>query len=317
MPRVLSVLSSTQDTVTAYGRLYRGQLAARNPHSLCQEVLPQHNDKGGVHPLYTRSMSGKYHAPHVRQMFHDMHEALLKRTEHERMNLTTVYDCMGSSLAGLSVPPGVLLAGYITGSGDVPWTAEQFAQHPTAIRIDQAPTDTPADETADMIDVEPQAGTIADVPGWVNGAWESYRTGRRPGQRTPTIYVEESEETPVANELNAAGITSGVNLFLSMPMPEHAAIALLSSAGGPFPLVGVQYQFNTGYDVSLVSTGWLNNVSGAAPEPAPKPGTQEGWKFCSKCQGLFFGPGESRSVCPRGAQHDGSQSHTFSLPFIA
>jgi len=233
------------------------------------------------------------------------------------MDLTTVWDCMGSKLSSLTIPPGVLMAGYITGSGEVPWTDQQFAQHPHAIRIDQSPIDTPFDETADMIDVEPQAGTIADVPGWVHGAWTSYRTARRPGQRTPTVYVEQSEETPVANTLNASGITSGVNLFLTEPMPEHAAIQILTNAGGPFPIVGVQYEFNGDYDVSLVSTGWLNNVSAAAPNPVPKPGTQEGWRFCSKCQGLFWGPGESRSVCPRGAQHDGSQSHIFALPFIA
>ena len=179
------------------------------------------------------------------------------------MDLTTVYDCMGAKLPGLTVPPGVLLAGYITGSGDVPWTDQQFAAHPYAVRIDQSPIDTPFDETADLIDVEPQAGTVADVPEWVHGAWVSYRTGRRPGQRTPTIYAYESELTPIANTLNAAGITSGVNIWLSKPMQKDAAISILNAASGPFPIIGVQYEFNTSYDVSLVSTAWLNNVSKA------------------------------------------------------
>jgi hypothetical protein len=231
------------------------------------------------------------------------------------VDLTTVYDCIGAKLASLTIPPGVLMAGYVTGSGDVPWSAAQFAEHPTAIRIDQSPTDTPADETADMIDVEPQAGTIADVPAWVHGAWTSYQTGRRPGQRTPTVYVEESELTPVANTLEAAGITSGVNLFLSEPMPEKAAIEMLSNTGGPFPLVGIQYEFGTDHDVSVVSTGWLNNVSHTAPVPAPKPGTQTGWRFCSQCQGLFWGPGKAKSVCPRGGEHNGSESHEYTLGF--
>lgn len=231
------------------------------------------------------------------------------------MDLTTVYDCIGAKLGTFDVPPGVLMAGYVTGSGDVPWTPAQFAAHPGAIQIDQSPTDTPADETADMIDVEDQAATIADVPIWVHGAWTSYRAGRRPGQRTPTAYVEESELTPVANALNAAGITSGVNLFLSKPMPEHAARDMLASTGGPFPLVGIQYEFGQDYDVSLVSTGWLNNVSHTAPPPGPKPGTQTGWRFCIKCQGLFWGPGESQSMCPRGGQHDGSHSHEYTLGY--
>ena len=186
------------------------------------------------------------------------------------MDLTTVYDCIGAKLPGLTIPPGVLLAGYITGSGDVPWTDQQLAAHPGAVRIDQSPTDTPFDETADLIDVEPQAGTVADVPEWVHGAWVSYRTGRRPGQRTPTVYAFESELTPIANTLNAAGITSGVNIWLSKPMPEHVAIDMLNQAGGPFPIIGIQYQFNPDYDVSLVSTAWLNNVS-KAPVNTPQP----------------------------------------------
>lgn len=237
------------------------------------------------------------------------------RDGSRHLQLTTVYDCIGANLGALDVPPGVLMAGYVTGLGDVPWTDAQFMSHPDAIRIDQSPTDTPADETADMIDVEPNAATIADVPIWVHGAWQSYQAGRRPGQRKPTAYVEQSELTPVANALVAAGITSGVNLFLSQPMPEHAAVDILNSAGGPYPIVGVQYQFQTLFDVSLVSTAWLNDVSKAPVKPSPKPGTQTGWRFCSKCQGLFWGPGESVSICPRGAQHDGSHSHEYTLGF--
>jgi hypothetical protein len=231
------------------------------------------------------------------------------------MDITTVYDCEGANLASLSIPPGVLLAGYVTGSGTVPWTAEQFAQHPTAIRIDQSPADTPADETADMIDVELEAGTIADVPGWLSGARISFHDATRPGQRWPAVYVEQSEVTPVANAIDAAGITTPVPLFLTEPMPEHAAIDMLNATGGPFPFVGIQYQFGGDHDVSVVSTAWLNNVSVAAPAPVSKPGSQTGWRFCSKCQGLFWGPGESRSVCPRGAQHNGSQSHLYTLGF--
>lgn len=231
------------------------------------------------------------------------------------VDLVTVFDCIGANLAAVDIPSGVLMAGYVTGLGDVPWTDAQFMAHPDAIRIDQSPIDTPADETADALDVEPQAATIADVPTWVHGAWTSYRAGRRPGQRKPTIYVEHSELTPVANALNAAGITSGVNLWLSQPMPEHAALDLLQNAGGPFPIVAVQYAFQTLFDVSLVSKTWLEDVSKAPVISQPKPGTQTGWRFCSKCQGLFWGPGESRSMCPRGGQHDGSHSHIYTLGY--
>lgn len=202
-------------------------------------------------------------------MFHDMHLAPIKRMEDEHMDLTTVYDCTGANLGKFTIPPGVKMAGYITGSNGVPWTSVQWQQHPGAIRIDQSPVNTVADETADLLDVEPGAGTVADVPVWVHNALNDFRDGRRPGQRWPTVYVEESELTPVANALVAAGIRSGVNLFLTKPMSQSAAIAMLNSTGGPFPFVGIQYEFNELYDVSVVSTAWLNDVSGKPPVTPP------------------------------------------------
>jgi hypothetical protein len=239
-----------------------------------------------------------------------------KITKGSHVDLTTVYDCPGANLGKFPVPPGVLMAGYSTGSGDVPWSDAQFAQNPGALRIDQSPVDTPADETADMIDVELLAGTVADVPAWVHGAWVSYQTGRRPGQRKPTVYVEQSELTPVANTLSAAGITNGVNLFLTEPMGLQAAIELLTTAGGPFPIVGVQYEFGELFDISVVSAAWLNDVSKTPVKPAPEPGTQAGWRWCSKCQGLFWGPGQVSSRCPVGGQHSGANSHEYTLGFI-
>ena len=232
------------------------------------------------------------------------------------MELVTVYDCISANLGHFQIPPGVFMMGYATGSGAVPWTGQQFTEHPGAIRVDQSPADTPQDETADVLDVEPLAATIADVPIWVHAAWTSYRAGRRPGQRTPTIYVEESELTPAANTLNAAGITNGVNLFLSKPMSATEAYALLNAAGGPFPIVGVQYEFNQLFDVSVVSKEWLDNVSKLPVNSPPKPAMQTGWRFCWKCQGLFWGPGQQQSFCPMQGRHDGSKSHEYTLEFV-
>ena len=181
------------------------------------------------------------------------------------MDLTTVYDCTGANLGKFPVPPGVLLAGYVTGSNGVPWTEAQFAAHPGAIRIDQSPVNTVADETADFIDVEPGAGTVQDVPGWVKSARINFNTAVRPGQRWPAVYVEESELTPVVNALAAAGLGGNVGLFLTKPMPQSVAIDTLNATGGPFPFIGIQYEFNGLYDVSVVSTAWLKNVSRKTP----------------------------------------------------
>ena len=233
------------------------------------------------------------------------------------MDLTTVYDCMGSNLGKFPVPHGVLMAGYTTGNGGVPWTPQQFASHPAAIRIDQSPQNTPADELCDVLDVEQHAATIADVPQWVHAARINYGTGRRPGQRWPCIYMSQSTVTPVVNALIAAGITSGVYIWLAAPMTQAMAVAELEKAGGPFPIRGIQYLFMGDHDVSLFDTGWITSGSKKTPAQPPTPGTQSGWAYCFKCKGLFYGPQESSSHCPVGGTHNGSQSHNYDLPFIA
>jgi hypothetical protein len=233
------------------------------------------------------------------------------------MELTTVYDCMGSNLGKFSIPAGVKMAGYITGSGGVPWTEPQFAMHPDAIRIDQSPVNTAPDETADLIDLEQFAATFMDLSGWVPAAWDSWHTARRPGQRKPTAYSYRSNLTPVANALNSFGITSGVNLFLSEPMTQTQAEVLVNTASGPFPIIGVQFAFLPDHDVSVVSTAWLNDVSGKTPVTPPKPGTQAGWRWCTKCTGLFFGPQTMRSHCPAGGIHIAGVSHDYSLPYLS
>ena len=232
-----------------------------------------------------------------------------------RMDLTTVYDCTGSNVGSFKVPPGVLLAGYVTGSGDVPWTDAQFSRAPRAVRIDQSPVNTLADETADVIDMENQAATLEDLVPWVHGARTSYQLGTRPGQREPCIYMSQSRETDVVNTLIAGGITSGVYLWRAAEMKAKDAASVLDQAGGPFPIVGVQYEFDTDHDVSLFSTQWLNHVSQHPVVSQPGPGTQTGWRYCIKCKSLFYGPEEQQSMCPRGGQHDGSHSHSYTLGF--
>lgn len=231
------------------------------------------------------------------------------------MDLVTVYDCVGANVGAFTVPDGVLMAGYMTGLAEVPWTPAQFSRFPGAIHIDQSPINTPANETADVIDMENRAATLEDLVPWVHAARTSYALGLRPGQREPCIYMSQGRETDVVNTLIAGGITEGVYLWRAEEMTARQAAGVLANAGGPFPIVGVQYEFKANRDGSLFAAAWLNKVSIKAPTPAPKPGTQTGWRFCIKCQGLFWGPGETRSMCPRGGQHDGSHSHEYTLGY--
>jgi hypothetical protein len=50
---------------------------------------------------------------------------------------------------------------------------------------------------------------------------------------------------------------------------------------------------------------------------APSPDRQSEWRWCSSCQGLYFGPGVGTSVCPAGGTHVPqavSGSGNYSLP---
>ncbi len=249
------------------------------------------------------------------------------------MSITVVYDCTGDNLGSFPIPPGVLMAGYMTGSGGVPWTREQFNAHPGAIHIDQSAFITGLDETADVIDYEDGAAVLSDLAPWVNAAHVKFNLGIRAGQRKPAIYASASNITAVVNELISKGITSGVGLWVAnWNLTDPQAVADVNNASGPFPIIGVQFANAETHDISVFSTAWLQEVSkvsvptpppplppASTPTPVPSisiPQFQANWHFCHKCQGIFYFPGEAESHCPAGGTHDGSHSHDFAMIFI-
>ncbi len=169
-----------------------------------------------------------------------------------------VYDAVHANIGHL---PHGQAAGYSTGTGVVPWTAADFKAHPGAVRICQDPP--ASDTTADVLDVEAGAATIADVARWSEAAAANYASGKRPGQRHPAIYMSLSAVTTVVNALIAGGITEGPGLWIAhWGITEAEARALVQFAGGPFPVIGVQYRDAVTYDVSVFSVPWLTAVSG-------------------------------------------------------
>ena len=203
-----------------------------------------------------------------------------------------LYDAIGANVALL--PPGQE-AGYTTGSGYVPWTAAEWAAHPGAVRIDQDPA--ASDATADVLDVEAGAATPADCPGWYRAALAAYLAGARPGQRYPCVYASASGLPAVANALVAAGITSGPRLWVAQwSLSQAAATAMVTSAGGPFPVTAVQYRDAGNYDISVASAAWLAAVSGPV-QPPPAPVTQVSLNLALPvlAQGAAGGRGPHRS----------------------
>lgn len=182
---------------------------------------------------------------------------------------TLVFDATHDNIGHL---PKGLAAGYTTGAGThIRWTEQDWKAHPGAVRIDQ--DHTASDPTADVLDVEQGAATIADIPGWVLRAAVDYNTSRRPGQRRPAIYCSRSSVTPVVNALTGCGIKHGVGLWVAdWNNDQHAATTEVQAAAGPFPVIGRQFRNAGAFDVSVFSTAWLEEVSAVtAPAKPPVP----------------------------------------------
>ena len=184
----------------------------------------------------------------------------------------TVCDAIRANIGHL---PKGQAAGYSTGSGTVPWGAAEWKAHPGAVRICQDPGAT--DTTADVLDVEAGAATTGVAARWAKAAAADYAAGKRPGQRHPAIYMSLSKVTPVVNALIAGGIHSGVSLWIAnWNLTLAEATALVAHAGGPWPVIGVQYANRGTYDVSVFSQAWLKEVSVTASAGPPVPPGQ--WK---------------------------------------
>ena len=179
-------------------------------------------------------------------------------------------DATGSNFSALPSGLGVV-AGYCTGTDGVLWDSAMWAAHPDAIRIDQSPADTAADETADALDFESGAATLADLAPWVLAAKSAFARVTRPGQREPAVYASQDSLTPVCNALAAAHVT-GVGLWVAdwNDTPD-AAVAALQASSGPYPVVGVQYANAGRYDRDVFLASWVNTRSAKAQPAAPAP----------------------------------------------
>jgi hypothetical protein len=190
----------------------------------------------------------------------------------------TIVDCYDATHDNISHLPRGQAAGYSTGTGGVPWTAHDWAAHPGAVRIDQDPA--ASDPTADILDVENGAATLADCAPWAQRALADFRSAARRGQRSPAIYMSQSNVTPVVNSLIAGGVMSGIGLWIAnWDLTRAGAAAEVNAASGPFPIVGIQYNNAGLYDESVFSSAWLQNVSRQPAQTqfkVPPPGRWKG-----------------------------------------
>ena len=178
------------------------------------------------------------------------------------------WDATGANLD--AAPPGQG-ATYTTGTGGVAATAAQLASRPGIVRICQ---DTGAtDQTADVLDVETGAATIADVATWLPAARASFNAGTRPGQREPAVYVDQSNLTALADTYPADSPLCPIPIWVARwgRTPAEAA-ADIANPSGPYPLIAEQFANGALWDSDSWSADWLANVSaGSSPTPVSTP----------------------------------------------
>lgn len=186
------------------------------------------------------------------------------------MTLVWGWDATHSNLGGVPAGQG---AGYTTGTPDIQWTAEDWAAHPGAVRIDQDASGD--DATADVIDDEPGADSDTGSVGWYKRALAAFNAGTRPGQRRPAFYRDLDGVPELAAAVDAAGLGQGLPLWLAhWGISMDAASALIGTMIDGFRVIGVQFANRGAFDADVWDAAWLAAVSGGptiVPEPPSTP----------------------------------------------
>ena len=153
------------------------------------------------------------------------------------------------------------VAGYVTGTGAVPWTATEWGYFPRAgkVRIDQTPgLAVFSDGQADVADVEYLAGTIGSFVDAVRA-----RIRSRAGGGWSTIYGTDSTIAAADAELQAAGphgwYYGHVDCWLAnWDLDEAGAAALIGREIHGLTCRAVQWASPTSNPVTIVPGGTVN-----------------------------------------------------------
>ena len=166
-----------------------------------------------------------------------------------------------------SIPAGAKkVAGYVTGSSDIEWTAADWRWFATTakVRINQRPGSDPL--LCDVLDVEPGA--------WTNQEAAQACKERQQHRLQVSLYSSQDNLTPLLNACIAAGVTSGNLWVANYSLSVAEATAMVVHRYGPWPIQAVQWaapQSNPdtfipgsdrtlaegNCDLSVTAPGWL------------------------------------------------------------
>lgn len=220
-----------------------------------------------------------------------------------RNMIDTTHD--GFAIASIEIDkllPGDIVALYDTGSPDIMATPADIRQIPPQLHIvmiDQGFTGSP-NPTATVRDCEKGAWSLGSAVVTVN--WHVTR---------PTLYLGFPDTVQMAHD---AGWRGDVWLVHPSNLPPTSPPAVPPGLN----VVAVQWGFGRPeFDRSVVFDPTWPLKGGdpvtTPPPVAPKAEIQQNWHWCHKCQGLFYGPNQAKSVCPAGETHDGSNSFNYPL----
>jgi hypothetical protein len=158
--------------------------------------------------------------------------------------IDTIHDDVGN--IPVSTPK---VAGYVTGTPDIQWTAADWARFPRSgkVQINQdGSTDVREASVADVADCEPGAFTQQQVLEWVKL--------RKHSHLACAVYVSASEQSSLTSALREAGYT-GVDLWIANWSLSEAEATELLTTSGDYPVVAVQWASPVSNPNTLVPGG--------------------------------------------------------------
>src|ERR1700728_1804722 len=132
-----------------------------------------------------------------------------------------------------NIPADALkVAGYVTGTSDVEWTAADGARFATTskVHVNQWPGSNPL--IGDVLDVEPGA--------WTNEGAAQACAERKKNGLPINLYSSQDNLTPMLNACIAAGVTAGNLWVANYNLSIEEATALVVHRDGPWPIQPLQ-----------------------------------------------------------------------------
>jgi len=183
-----------------------------------------------------------------------------------------------------NIPRGTLkVGGYVTGSGDVPWTDKEWGMFPKAghVAINQEPG-SGKPFVGNVKDIEDRAGSIADFVAEAKIRWEQRHWNY-------CAYISASQVAELIKACQGAGLVA-VELFVAdWALNEQQATAQLGfHDGNPYEVVAVQWASpssnpqtivpggtmtlrEANLDLSVTKDAWFAYQAPAPPAPPPPP----------------------------------------------